>query len=120
MSNSGLLSPYLTPAPSDGVGKLRSTPVNNQSTYTLLASDNGRLVSVTGNLTIPANAIPVGSSIAVFNNSAAAITVTIATGVTAYVSGINAIRTSASLATRGICSISFYAQNSMVMSGDLI
>lgn len=58
----------------------RGTPKSSNATGTLALADNGKVLSVSTNQTIPANAsvaFPVGATIVLINNSASSITVAI-------------------------------------------
>jgi hypothetical protein len=113
-----LASPTFSGTVSDGSGKLRSIPTNAQAAYTLVAADNGKAIVSTGTTTVPASIFAAGDTIVVYNNSAAALTLT-CSAVTAYITGTNTVKTSISLATRGMCTIFFYASNAIAVSGDV-
>ena len=58
----------------------RGTPKSTNATGTLALTDNGKVLSVSTNQTIPANAsvaFPIGATIVLINNSASSITVSI-------------------------------------------
>jgi hypothetical protein len=117
----GVLTGTLTaPTLYDSGGNLRAIPQNAKTAaYTLIASDAGKHISTTaGGVTIPASVFAIGDTIIIYNNSAAAQTIT-CTAVTAYITGTNVVKTSVSLATRGMCSILFYAANSVALAGDI-
>jgi hypothetical protein len=66
----------------DSIGNLREVPVNTQTgTYTLVASDSGKYISTSGNVTIPNSIFSAGQTISIYNNSASNITITQGSGV---------------------------------------
>lgn len=104
---------------SDGIGDLRSIVVAAKaSAYTLVAADNGTCVSTNSGVTVPANVFAAGNTVVIYNNSASSITIT-TSAVTAYITGTDATKSSVTLATRGMCSIFFYASNAVALSGDI-
>jgi hypothetical protein len=66
-------------------------PVILQSAaYTLQASDNGGLISITtGGVTIPANILTTGMNVSIFNNSASNQTITQGSGVNMLLAGMS-------------------------------
>jgi hypothetical protein len=104
---------------SDGAGDVRSIPVNAQgSSYTLVASDNGKTVVASSTVTVPANVFAAGNTIIVYNDTGSTITIS-CSSVTSYITGNNTTKTSVTLAARGMCSVLFYASNSVAISGDV-
>ena len=83
---------------------------------TLAATDNGKRVRVTANVTVPTTVFADGNSVLLYNDSAASITITM-TGFTAYLDGVNTARTSFTLATRGTCAIMFNSATNAVLMG---
>ena len=104
----------------DSIGDVRNIPQNSQVTgYTLVASDNGKHISITtGGVTVPASVFSAGNSVVVFNNSASSQTITQGASVTMYLSG-TATTGNRTLAQRGLCTILCYAANSFVISGSV-
>jgi hypothetical protein len=103
--------------PNDGKGNLRTIVQNAQTTsYTLVAGDAGKHVSTTAAVIIPASVFATGEAITIYNNSSSAVTIT-CSAVTAYKAGINSVVTSASLVSRGLCTVLFYGSNTCVISG---
>lgn len=104
----------------DSRGHLRAVPQNSKtSAYTLAASDIGKHVSITtGGVTVPSGVFNTGDVVIIYNNSAAAQTIT-CSAVTSYMSGVDAVKTSVSLSARGLCSVLFYGSSSAVLSGDI-
>lgn len=105
---------------SDAAGNLRSLPQNPQTAaYILAATDAGKHVSITnGGVTVPTGVFTIGDSIVVYNNSSASQVIT-CSAVTAYISGTNAVKTSITVAARGIATILCYQTNEIVVSGDV-
>jgi hypothetical protein len=110
-------SPSFSGTVSDANGSVRNLPISTTATTAVLA-DAGKCIKLTAGITIPASTYAVGDVIVLYNDSAAAVTVTVSS-LTAYITGTNATKTSVSLATRGMCSILFYAANSISIAGDV-
>lgn len=109
MSTSGIVA--------DNKGDLRDLPINSQTTaYSLLASDVGKVVSSTQNITLPANVFASGDPVSIFNNTTVNRTITPAAGVTLYFAGTNltGVRT---MSQRAICTILCVSTNVFVISG---
>ena len=104
----------------DSIGNVRSMPVkvNNTANYSLVAADNGCAIVTTTSIVVPLNTLVVGDIVMIFNDTAAPITIT-TSAVTAYISGIDTVKTSITLTERGMCSIWFYASNKITISGDV-
>jgi hypothetical protein len=101
----------------DGSGNVRNLPISTTATNAV-AADAGKCVKLTAGITVPASTFAVGDVVVFYNDSAAAVTITVS-ALTAYITGTNTTKTSVSLATRGMCSILFYAANSVCISGDV-
>jgi hypothetical protein len=102
---------------SDVAGNLRSSPINDKTAnYTLLATDNGKTISITtGGIVVPASVLSVGMMVGIFNNSASSQTIT--TGaVTCYLAG-TATTGTRTLAQRGLATLLCVASNVFVISG---
>ena len=101
----------------DSIGNLRNIPLNAQaSTYTLVASDEGKRVMAGNNVTIPSGVFVGGNVVLIYNNTAANITIT-CSAVTTYVDSVNTVRTSLTLATRGLMAINFNSATECTVSG---
>jgi len=101
---------------SDSKGEIRLVPLETKSTsYTLQASDHGKVISTDSTVTVPSGAFSAGQTITVFNNSGGNISIG-RSGVTMYwaQTGANADRT---LATRGVATILCVASNVFVITG---
>jgi len=66
-----------------------TVPLNAQtSSYTLAATDNGKLIAITtGGVTVPVNIFSTGNNIVIYNNSASSQTITQGTSTTLRLSG---------------------------------
>ena len=105
---------------SDQKGEVRLVPLNSQTTsYTLVASDHGKIISTTGAITVPPSVFSAGQSISIFNNSGSSFSIIRGSGVTMYwaQNGENANRT---LATRAVATILCVASNTFVITGGTI
>ena len=106
---------------SDSVGPLRRLGINNHNaaTYTLVASDAGKLVreaTSSANITIPQNIFSAGDMISIFNVSGGSNTITSGAGITLYntADGATGNRT---LAAKGVCTIVCTSTNEFIISG---
>lgn len=101
----------------DSKGEIRTLPENAQTTvYTLLAGDAGKYISSNANVVVPASQFSSGQSVAIYNNSAANITVVQDTGVTMYNIG-TASTGNRTLAQRGIATVFCVGANTFVIGG---
>jgi hypothetical protein len=94
-----------TAAISDSIGNVRTVPVNSQSTtYSLLATDAGKCVSISsGNITTSAT-LTAGQSVTIYNNQNASITITQGTNVVMTLVG-TATTGNRTLAKYGLCTL---------------
>lgn len=106
---------------SDSIGPLRRLGINyhNAATYTLVASDAGKLVreaTNSANITIPQNVFSAGDMISIFNVSGGNNTITSGAGITLYNTsgGATGNRT---LAAKGVCTIVCTSTNEFIISG---
>ena len=61
----------------DSLGNVRSIPANNQTgSYTMVASDAGKVIYTNSGVTVPANVFKQGDAISIVNYSSSAITIT--------------------------------------------
>ena len=100
----------------DQKGEVRLVPANTQgSTYTLVASDHGKVIISSNTITVPSGVFSVGQTVSIFNNTSGNISIN-RSSVTMYWSqnGTNANRT---LATRGIATILCVGTNTFVITG---
>ena len=100
----------------DQKGEVRLVPANTQgSTYTLVASDHGKVIISSNTITVPSGVFSVGQTVSIFNNTSGNISIN-RSSVTMYWSqnGTNANRT---LAKRGIATILCVGTNTFVITG---
>lgn len=111
-------SAYASTTVNDGIGEVRSIPVNSQtSAYVAVSSDAGKFISITtGGVTINASTgFSTGQSVSIYNNSGSNQTIT-ATGITLYQVG-TANTGNRTLAQRGLCTILCVGSNTYVITG---
>ena len=102
----------------DSLGDLRSLPQNNTSgSYTLTATDAGKHVRATGQITIPSGTFSTGDMITIYNNSGSAIDIIQGSSTTVYNSN-DASTGNKSLKARGLCTILCESNNAFVASGN--
>jgi hypothetical protein len=137
LTNKTLTSPTLTtPAlgtPSQGVlssctvdgtysvGFRKIPPVGvKTSSYTLAAADAGKYVQVStsGAIVVPTGIFSDGDAITIYNNTSGNITMT-TSAVSAYLAGTNSLKTSVTVATRGVSNILFYSASECVITGNV-
>jgi hypothetical protein len=60
----------------DQIGEIRTVPVNTQgSTYTLVASDNGKVIIASNTITVPSGIFSAGQTVSIYNNTAGNISI---------------------------------------------
>ena len=106
---------------SDSKGNVRQIPLtfHNASTYTLLASDAGKVVSENfsgGNITVDQNVFTGGDAVTIMNHTGGSQTITQGSNVTMYNSA-DGTTGNRSLSTRGFCTIYFREHNVCYISG---
>ena len=107
-------------AAADSLGYRGLPQVSGGSGYTLVLSDQGKHVTITGGVTIPANgsvAFPVGTTIVIYNNSGSAQNISITTD-TLRLAGTATIGTR-SVAQRGLCTLVKVASTEWVATGNV-
>jgi hypothetical protein len=103
----------------DQIGEIRTVPANTQaSTYTLVASDHGKVIIASDTITVPSGIFSTGQTISIYNNTASDISIN-RSSVTMYwvTDGTDADRT---LATRGVATILCVGTNTFVITGGLL
>lgn len=101
----------------DSIGEVRLLVVNAQgSSYTLLASDHGKMIRAGAGVTVPQNVFTAGQNISVYNNTSGNITITQGTGVTLRQSGTSSTG-NRTLAQRAFAAIICVNTNEFVISG---
>lgn len=92
-------------------------PVSTKSTaYTLVLADKSTRINTTAGITVPTGIFAAGDAVIIYNNSSAAITIT-TSAVTAYIDGVDSVKTSITLVARGLAAINFNSASSVVVSG---
>lgn len=116
VANSGDVTAYGTV--SDPKGDLRSVPQNTQgSAYDLVASDNGKHIFASGNVTIPPNIFSAGDIITVVNNTAGDINIVAGAGQGIYNSATASTAVPKTLAQRGMATILITNSSTCYVSG---
>ena len=103
---------------SDSIGNVRTIVQNSQTTaYTLVATDNGKFISITtGGVTVPASIFSAGQNIVIFNNSGSSQTITQGTSVTMTLAG-SATTGNRTLAQYGVATVLCTGSNTFVITG---
>lgn len=101
-----------------GVNTVPSAGNDKTSSYTLQIDDVGDFVSLGsgGSIVIPSNTFSAGDVITIYNNTTGNRTIT-SSAVTSYITGADVNLSSLTLATRGLATILFTANNNCVISG---
>jgi hypothetical protein len=106
----------------NGVGykNIPQTGSDKTTAYTLVTGDVGKYVGVgtSGSIVVPTSTFANGDAISVYNNTTGNITIT-TTAPTAYIAGVNTVKTSITLATRGIATILFVSATVCVVTGNV-
>ena len=92
------------------------THSNKTSAYTLVRTDDNRLITTTSNITVPSGVFSPANGTTIYNNSASSITIAPAGGVTLRLSGSN-ITGTRTLAQRGVCTVMCVASNEFIITG---
>ena len=103
------------------LGYLNAPPVGTKTaSYTLTTADVGKYVQLgtSGAIVIPTSTFSEGDLISIYNNTASSATIT-CSAPTAYIAGTNTVVTSATLATRGICTVLFSSATTCVLTGNV-
>ena len=103
-----------------GYKNIPQTGSDKTTAYTLVSGDVGKYVGVgtSGSIVVPTSTFANGDAISVFNNTTGNITIT-TSAPTAYIAGTNTVKTSITLATRGIATILFVSATVCVVSGNV-
>ena len=106
----------------NGVGykNIPQTGSDKITAYTLVTGDVGKYVGVgtSGSIVVPTSTFANGDAISIFNNTTGNITIT-TSAPTAYIGGTNTVKTSITLATRGIATILFVSATVCVVTGNV-
>jgi hypothetical protein len=103
------------------VGYRNLPPVGTKTaSYTLAVADVGKYVQLStgGSIIIPTSTFAEGDAITLFNNTTGNITIT-CSAPTAYIAGTNTVKTSMTLATRGVATILFISATLCVVTGNV-
>ena len=106
----------------NGIGYINIPQTGSDKTtaYTLVTGDVGKYVGVgtSGSIVVPTSTFANGNAISVFNNTTGNVTIT-TSAPTAYIGGTNTVKTSITLATRGIATILFVSSTVCVVTGNV-
>ena len=105
---------------SQGPSNVPSVGADKTSSYTLVAGDSGKYVSVGsgGSITVNNSVHSQGDTVTIYNNTTGNITITLNI-TTAYIAGTNTDVNSVTLATRGIVTILFHSSSVAVLTGNV-
>ena len=102
----------------DSKGELRKIPLNSKSTaYTLVASDAGKVISTSSDITLGTSTFSTGDAVTIYNTSSGALSI-IASSVTLRYAGTTQTGTR-TLISYGLCTILCVGTNSYVISGNI-
>jgi|TARA_R110000868_G_scaffold201987_1_gene449538 hypothetical protein len=107
------------PNTSSSMGFLNIPAVGSKTTsYTLTTMDVGKYVEVgtSGSIVIPTNTFTQGDAVTIYNNTTSTIAIT-CSAPTTYISGINTVKTSMNLQSRGLVTLLFTSPTFCVASG---
>jgi hypothetical protein len=96
----------------------RNVPRIGVTTRTLVATDNGKCIAASGTVTLNNSVFAAGDVVMIYNNSAAAITLTQGTGVTLRLAG-TATTGSRTIDQRGFATIWFNSASEAIVSGNV-
>jgi hypothetical protein len=82
--------------------------------------DFGKLIEIGsgGAVTVPTSIFATGDAVVLFNNTTGNVTIT-CSAPTTYVGGTNTVRTSVTLASRGVCNVLFITATLCVITGNV-
>lgn len=118
ISASNIIDFWDTSSSNYKVGFRNIPPVGTKtSSYTLAVGDVGKYVQVStgGSITIPTTTFSEGDVVSIANNTTGNVTIT-CSAPTTYITGNNTVRTSVTLATRGLATV-FFISNSICFIG---
>ena len=102
----------------DSKGELRRMPLNNKGVaYTLVASDAGKVISTSSDITLGTSTFSTGDVVTIYNTSSGALSI-IASSVTLRYAGTTQTGTR-TLISYGLCTILCVGTNSYVISGNI-
>jgi hypothetical protein len=112
---------YSLPPDSATLGYRNLPPVGTKTgSYTLAVGDVGKYVQVGsgGSITIPTSTFAEGDAISIANNTTGNITIT-CSAPTAYIAGTNTVKTSMTLASRGVATVLFISSTVCIVTGNV-
>tara|TARA_B100002019_G_scaffold203318_1_gene176331 strand:- start:11 stop:475 length:465 start_codon:yes stop_codon:yes gene_type:complete len=86
------------------------------SSYTLVASDDQKLINTNSNVTVPSGVFSASDAVTIVNNSTSSISIVQASGVAMYYAGTSTTGTRV-LAEKGIATIVCISSNNFIISG---
>lgn len=88
--------------------------------YTLATTDVGRYIEIStgGSIVIPTSTFAAGDVVSLVNNTTGNITIT-CSAPTAYIAGTNTVKTSMTLATRGVATVLFISATVCIVTGNV-
>jgi hypothetical protein len=103
-----------------GYKNIPQTGSDKTTAYTLVTGDVGKYVGVgtSGSIVVPTSTFANGDAISIYNNTTGNITIT-TSAPTAYIAGTNTVKTSMTLATRGVATIMFVSATVCVVTGNV-
>jgi len=103
---------------SDSLGNVRTIIQNSQtSAYALVATDNGKFISITtGGVTVNSGIFSAGQNVVIYNNSSSVQTITQGAGVTMTLAG-STTTGNRSLAANGVATVLCTGSNTFVITG---
>jgi len=88
------------------------------ATYTLIATDTGKHISITtGGIIVPAGVFSIGNAVTIYNNSATSQLINQAAGTVMYLAG-SGTTGNRTLTQRGLATILCVASNTFVIGGN--
>ena len=91
---------------------------SSSTTGTLVAADVGKFLPLAAGITVPASIFAAGDAVSLYNNTTGNLTIT-CSAVTTKIAGSNTTVTSATLATRGVCTVLFIDATNCVLTGNV-
>jgi len=91
---------------------------SSSTTGTLVAADVGKFLPLAAGVTVPASIFAAGDAVSLYNNTTGNLTIT-CSAVTTKIAGSNTTVTSATLATRGVCTVLFIDATNCVLTGNV-
>ena len=114
-------NPTFTGDISDPRGDIRKLSVISKTTgFSLALTENKYVVSAESTctaITVPNALFSIGDNVTIINNKDTAITLTIGSGLVAYISGITTAKTTITVEPRGICSLLFLSSSLVYVNG---